>query len=60
MNRSVLFNSLMNLVITIAFVLLNNWALQNNLEETFISLALLYGIAVIAVNAIFIFVLGKK
>lgn len=54
MNKTVLLNVLMNMVVGAIFVFLNNWALQNNLEETFVSLALIYGIVVIVSNALFV------
>lgn len=44
----------MNFILMVLFVLLNNRALQNGLEETFVSLALVYGIIVILANAIFV------
>lgn len=50
----------MNGVFAIIFVLLNNWALQNGLEETFISLAIGYGIVTILGNALYIGIFCKK
>lgn len=44
----------MNFILMVFFVLLNNRALQNNLEETFVSLALTYGAIIILANAIFV------
>lgn len=54
MNKIVLKNVLMNFILMIFFVILNNRALQNGLEETFVSLALVYGIIVILANAFFV------
>ena len=53
MKKVVLKNILMNFVLMIIFVGLNNWALKNNFEETFIFLALIYGVLVIILNAFF-------
>ena len=53
-------NVLMNFVLMIIFVFLNNWALKTDLEETFISLALIYGIIIVIANAIFIAKFSKK
>ncbi len=58
MEKTILLNVSINLVLAAAMLLLNTWALQNNLEETFISLALLYGLAVIIVNASFLWIVG--
>lgn len=44
----------MNFVLMMVFVGLNNWALKNRLEETFIFLALIYGVLVITLNALFV------
>ena len=50
----------MNFVLMVVFVELNNWALKNSLEETFIFLALIYGIAMMILNGFFVFRLSKK
>jgi hypothetical protein len=60
LSKTVLFNGLLNLGLTIVFVALNNLALQSNLEETFVSLALLFGMTVIATNALYIAVFCRK
>ncbi len=60
MSKAVLLNVLMNIVFSLVFLLLNNWALQNSLEETFIALALAYGAVVIVANALYIFLLEKS
>jgi low temperature requirement protein LtrA len=60
MNKMIFKNVLMNFVLMIIFVFLNNWALKTDLEETFISLALIYGIIIVIANAIFIAKFSKK
>ena len=55
MHNPVLWNVLLNLIFSIVFVMLNGWALHNQLEETFISLALFYGCIVTIGNALFIY-----
>lgn len=50
----------MNSVLMVIFIILNNLALQNSLEETFVSLALIYGIFVVFVNAFFVAKFCKK
>jgi len=54
MNKIVLKNVLMNLVLVVGLVVLNNWALQSGLEETFVALAMIYGIVVVMANAFFV------
>jgi hypothetical protein len=60
MNEIILKNVMMNLVFVIVFVILNNWVLQQGLEETFVSLALIYGIIVVFTNAFFVARFCKK
>lgn len=60
MEKVILLNCLMNGALGVIFVLLNNWALQNGLEETFISLAIGYGIVTILGNALYIGIFCKK
>lgn len=48
------WNVLFNTVLTIIFVMLNQWALQAQLEETFITLALFFGCIVIVGNALYV------
>jgi len=60
MKNVVLVNILLNLGLTIIFVVLNNNILKNGLEETFVSLALVYGIVVVITNAFFVARFGKK
>ncbi len=50
----ILQNIMMNTVLTIIFVYLNNQSLVNGFEETFVSLATLFGLIVIVANATFI------
>ena len=54
MKNIVWINILFNLGLTIIFVVLNNNILKNGLEETFVSLILIYGMIVIVVNAFFV------
>jgi hypothetical protein len=60
MKNIVLLNILLNLGLTVVFVLLNNESLRNGFEETFVSLALIYGIIVVFVNAFFVAKFCKK
>lgn len=46
-------NVVMNLLFAGVFVLLNQWAVQRNFEETFVALALFYGCTVTIGNALF-------
>ena len=60
MNKKIGYSILINAIIAIVFVFLNHLALQAGLEETFVFLAIIYGIATIITNAIYvIFVLRK-
>jgi hypothetical protein len=54
MNRAIGLNVLMNAVLAAAFVLLNARALSQGLEETFVALALLYGLAAVGCNAAYV------
>lgn len=54
MRKTVLLNLLLNVLLTVIFVFLNTWALANQFEETFVSLAIGYGFAVIVGNSLFI------
>lgn len=60
MKNVVLVNILLNLGLTVIFVVLNNNILKNGFEETFVSLALVYGIVVVITNAFFVARFGKK
>lgn len=60
MKNVVLVNILINFVLTVIFVVLNNNILKNGLEETFVSLALIYGVIVIIINAFFVARFCKK
>lgn len=54
MNRITLLNIAFNLLLTIAFVMLDMRALAAGLEETFVSLALFYGLISLIGNALFV------
>ncbi len=54
MNRVTLLNIGFNLLLAVIFVLLNAWALRAGLEETFVALALIYGLIMVLGNAIFV------
>jgi len=56
----VLLNVLFNSFLTVVFVLLNNNVLKNGFEETFVLLALVYGITVVFTNAFFVARFCKK
>jgi hypothetical protein len=60
MSNVILLNGLMNVVFGVVFIFLNKWALQNNFEETFISLALWYGVVVVIGNAAYISIFCKR
>jgi len=60
MKKIVLKNIIMNFVLVVFFIILNNWTLQNSLEETFVFLALIYGLMVIITNALFVSRFNKK
>lgn len=53
-------NALMNIVFTICLAILNNWALQNGFEETFITLVLVFGGIFVLGNALFIIFFFRK
>jgi len=50
----------MNLSAASLFVTLNVWALQNNFEETFVALAILFGLSTILLNALFVSKVKKE
>jgi hypothetical protein len=54
MKQPIIWNVLLNLVLAVIFVALNRWALQNQFEETFVTLALFYGCIGVIGNALFI------
>lgn len=60
MKRIVGINISMNLVLMMIFVTLNKNTLKNGFEETFITLAVIYGIIVVVTNAVFIDRFCKK
>lgn len=45
---------LLNALIAIPFIYFNGWALQQGLEETFVALAVCYGLVSIVANAAFV------
>lgn len=57
MRNKIILNVFMNLVLTLFFVILNINSLQAGLEETFISLAIAFGILVIMFNSLFLYFL---
>lgn len=60
MNKNLLFNILGNIFISVVFVILNTRALSEGLEETFVSLAILFGLVVTVFNAAYINLRRKK
>jgi hypothetical protein len=58
--RKIVLNALVNFGLLIIFVLLANKALSQGLEETLVSLMLIYGIIVVLINAFFIKIFCKK
>jgi hypothetical protein len=60
MNRKIVLNIAANTFLAVIFVLLNIWAVNMGLEETFVALAVLYGIATIISNAFFITLIWPK
>lgn len=53
-------NILMNVVLTVFAVLLSNWIVQKNFEETYISATFVYGLIIMFANALFIRIFCKK
>ncbi len=60
MRRTILLSICLNLVLALAMVVGNIWALQQNLEETFVALALLYGVAVTLANALLLSLVSRS
>lgn len=54
MNKIIIGNILINVFLSIIFVLLNNNALKNGFEETFVSLAISYGLITVVLNAVYV------
>jgi len=52
--KKIILNILLNLIIAIVFLSLNRWALDNQFEETFVWLALIYALVTILANAFYI------
>ncbi len=60
MNKVVGLNVFLNFVFGLIFVFLNNWALKNGMEETFVSLAIFYGAVTLVGNAVYVLIFCKK
>ncbi len=60
MKNPILLNVAMNVVLALVMLFLNTWALQNQLEETFVALALLYGLVIIFANASFLWLIARN
>lgn len=60
MKSVVLQNVVLNLIIAVIFIFLNDRAVKLGLEETFISLAIGYGIITTICNALFVKITCKK
>ncbi len=58
--KTVLLNIGLNLVLTIVMVRANMVALERSYEETFVALALWYGIGVILTKACFLWFVGRN
>jgi hypothetical protein len=54
MKRKIFLNIAFNTLLAVVFILSNMWSLSMGLEETFVSLAFLYGALTIIGNAFFI------
>lgn len=54
MNRITLLNIGFNLLLAAVFIILNSRAVNAGLEETFVALALVYGLIMVLGNAIFV------
>lgn len=60
MGKVLLWNILLNATATGVLVMLNQWAVRHQLEETFVALALLYGVGVTIANAVFVSATCRK
>ena len=60
MNPLLLVSVTASVVLAVIFVWLNMWAVQPRLEETFVTLALFYGLLTIVVNAVFMSLAVKQ
>jgi hypothetical protein len=58
--KSVLLNVLMNIILAVVFVLLSNRALTNGLEETLVSLAVLFSLVVVVANAAYTAMVSRR
>ncbi len=59
LKNRVLLNIVLNVVVAMAFVLLNIWALNSGLEETFVAFAVAYGVVTVIGNALFVNAKGE-
>lgn len=60
MNHKIVINIGMNMTLMVVFVWLNNWALSRMLEETFVVLAMGYGLISVLLNAVYLAWANKK
>ncbi len=60
MKKAILLNVFLNLFFALVMVSLNTWALRNQLEETFVTLALIYGFVIIVANGFFVWLVAKN
>ena len=58
--KKVLFNIFLNTILTGIFIYFNFWALKSGLEETFITIAVIYGFCIVTSNAAFIYLSSKR
>jgi len=58
--RKIILNTLVNVGLIAVFVFLANNALRDGLEETLVSLLLVYGVIVVLINALFMMIFCKK
>lgn len=59
MKNKILLTVAVNSVLALVFISLTMWAFNTGLEETFITLALLYGLVTVASNALLTAFSGK-
>ena len=60
MKKLFIYNFLVNVSFGIIFVGLNMWALNQQLEETFVSLAIIYAMITVVMNMLFILISKNK
>jgi hypothetical protein len=54
MNRSLLTNIFLNIVLAVLFVVVSNEALKAGLEETLVTVVMIYGVVSVGVNAVLV------